>query len=103
MRGVECHNPRKECRGSQRICKDDAGGFRKVFQLARLYLLIISTSEPRVLCEIERALRRGASTPHTKHGKENIEGHMLEINQILGVISRNGVFLTSPSLILRKD
>ena len=102
MQNVECHNPRKECGGSQRICKDIVGGFGKVFRLARLCLLIIS-SEPRVLREIERALRRGVSTPHTKHGKENIESHMLEINRILGDISKDGVYLTSPSLILRKN
>ena len=59
--------------------------------------------EPRVLREIERALRRGASTPHTKHEKENIEGHMLEINRILGAISKNCAFLASLSLILRKN
>ena len=50
-------------------------------------------SEPRVLHEIERALRRRASTPHSKHEKENIEGHMLEINRILSAISKNGLFL----------
>ena len=46
----------------------------------------------RVLREIERVLRRGASTPRIKHERENIEGHILEINQILGAISKNGVF-----------
>ena len=52
---------------------------------------------------IERVLRRGASTPHTEHEKENIEGYMLEINQIFGAISKNGVFLTAPLLILCKN
>jgi len=50
-------------------------------------------SEHRVLREIERALRRRASTPHSKHKKEKVGGHMLEINRILGAISKNGLFL----------
>jgi len=52
---------------------------------------------------IERVLRRGASTPRTEHEKENIGSYILEINQILGTISKNGVFPASPSLILCKN
>jgi len=37
--------------------------------------------------------------PRTKHEKENIDGHILEINRILGAISKNGLFIPSPSLI----
>ena len=63
--------------------------------------------QPRVLREIKRVLRRGASTPCTKHGKEKTEGVMLEIIQMLGAIYKhlmelNGVLLASLSLIRAK-
>ena len=80
--------------------------------------------------KIERTLRKGANTPHTEHNKEKVEGHMLEIKQILGTltslsspfdqnlgvgehaphmmpretatisVSKSCMFLASPSLIL---
>lgn len=37
--------------------------------------------------EIERTLRRTASTPHTKFNREQVEGLKLEIQQILGVLN----------------
>lgn len=37
--------------------------------------------------EIERALRRGASTPHTKYNKEKIENHILEVQQLLDTLN----------------
>ena len=103
----------------------------RYFNQPRPCLLTIP-SGPRVTREIERTLRRGASTPHTKHNKESVEGHMLEIERILGALTSlsspldghfsgdegalkiaprktaaisvfgNGVFLASPSLPCEK-
>jgi hypothetical protein len=39
----------------------------------------------RLICEIERALRRGAGTLHTKH-KKKVEAYKLEIQGILGIL-----------------
>ena len=36
-------------------------------------------TDSRVMCEIERIIRRGASTPHTGYDKDKTEGHRLEI------------------------
>ena len=46
--------------------------------------------------EIERVLRRGASTPHTKHHKGELRDHVLEIERILST-------LTPPSSPLNED
>jgi len=37
----------------------------------------------RLILEIERALRRRASTPHSKYNKREVEGHKLKIREIL--------------------
>ena len=39
------------------------------------------------MCEIERTLRRGASTPHTGYNKDKTEGHKLEIREILDALN----------------
>ena len=44
-------------------------------------------TESRIICEIERTLRRGASTPHTGYNKDKVEGHRLEIQEILGTLN----------------
>ena len=36
---------------------------------------------------MERILRRVASAPHTKYNKDKIEGHKLEIQEILGTFN----------------
>ena len=41
----------------------------------------------RVICEIERTLRRGASTPRMEYGKSKIERHKLEIQETLNVLN----------------
>ena len=38
------------------------------------------------MSEIERVLRRVASTPDTKYNKDRVEGHKLEIQRLLAVI-----------------
>ena len=38
------------------------------------------------MCKIERILRRGASTPHTGYDKDKVEGHRLEIQEILSTL-----------------
>ena len=45
------------------------------------------SSNSRLLCEIEQTLRRGTDTPHAKYDKEIVEGHKLEIQEILGVLN----------------
>ena len=50
----------------------------------------------RLTCEIERTLRRGASTPHTKYDKEKVKDHKLEIQRILTT-------LTTPNLALDRN
>jgi len=39
------------------------------------------------MCNIERTLKRGVVTPHTAYNKEEVEGHKLEIQEILGVLT----------------
>lgn len=39
-------------------------------------------NNPRIVCEIERALKE-MNIPHTRYSKGEIEGHKLEIQQIL--------------------
>jgi hypothetical protein len=41
----------------------------------------------RVMSEIERTLRRLASTPHTKCSKGKVEGYKFEIQQILNILN----------------
>ena len=41
----------------------------------------------RITREIERTLRRGTSTPHTKHDKEKTKRYILEIKRILGALT----------------
>ena len=41
------------------------------------------TKQYRVISEIERALKRGASMPHVKYNKGKVEEHKLEIQRIL--------------------
>jgi len=48
------------------------------------------------MSEIERTLRRGANTPHTKYNKDKTEGHKLEIQEILDT-------LNAPSSSLNKN
>lgn len=52
----------------------------------RSYPLTIP-SESRVMCEIERTLRRRANVSYTGNSRESVEGYMLEIQQILGTLS----------------
>ena len=40
--------------------------------------------------EIERVLRRGASTPHTKHHRGELGDHVLEIKRILSTLTPPG-------------
>lgn len=47
----------------------------------------ILLNNSRVICEIERALRRGASTPRMEYGKSKIERHKLEIQETLNVLN----------------
>ena len=46
------------------------------------------------MCEIERILRRGASTPHTGYDKGKVEGHRLEIQEILSTINAPSLSLS---------
>lgn len=46
------------------------------------------------MSEIERVLRRVASTPDTKYNKDKVQGHKLEIQRLLAVI---GAAITLPS------
>ena len=39
------------------------------------------------MCEIERILRRGASTPHAGYNKEKVEGYKLGIQEVLGILN----------------
>ena len=39
------------------------------------------------MCEIERTLRRLASTPHDKYNKEKAESHKLEVQRLLEIIA----------------
>jgi len=56
------------------------------------------------MCEIERTLKRGATTPHIAYRKEEVEGHKLEIQEILSVLTATAAesrtLLTLPSPIL---
>ena len=47
----------------------------------------------RVMCEIERTLRRGTSMPDIMYNKGKVEGYRLEIQDILGALN----VLGSPS------
>ena len=56
---------------------------------ASIYL-VLSASSPsssRVTKEIERTLRRGASTPRTKHNKGKIEGQKLKIQELRNTLN----------------
>ena len=39
------------------------------------------------MCEIEGTLRTGTDMPHIKYNKEEVEGHKLKIEVILGTLS----------------
>ena len=41
----------------------------------------------RIMCEIERILRRGASTPHNGYSKDKVGGHKLKIQEILDTLN----------------
>ena len=41
----------------------------------------------RHICGIERALRGGVNTQHTKYDKQKVEEHKLEIREILGIVN----------------
>ena len=41
----------------------------------------------RAMLKIERTLRRGASTPHTRYNKEKIENHVQEVQQLLASLN----------------
>ena len=43
-------------------------------------------TDSRIMCEIEQILRRGASTPDTRHNKDKIEGYKLKVQETLGTI-----------------
>ena len=49
--------------------------------------MLTISSDSRLMCEIERTLRRGANTPHTGYNKERVEEHKREIQEVLGVLS----------------
>ena len=49
--------------------------------------LTMLNSCSRVMREIGRTLRSKASASHTKHNKEKVEGHMVEIRRILGTLN----------------
>lgn len=58
------------------------------------------SNNSRVLCEIERALRRELDTPHAKFDREMVEGRKSEIQDILGVLSPQSLlFGEGPSVI----
>lgn len=58
------------------------------------YLPFVLPNDPRSLREIERTLRRGASTPHIAYDKQKIESHALEIQQALDTL--NGLSSQDP-------
>jgi len=39
------------------------------------------------MCGIERTLGRGANVPHVKYNKGKVEGHKLEVQEILGTLN----------------
>ena len=49
-------------------------------------MLVIST-DFRLICEIERTLRRGANTSHVGYDKERVEEHKREVQEVLGVLN----------------
>ena len=49
--------------------------------------MLTISSDSRLMCEIERTLRRGANTPHTGYNKERVEEHKREIQEVLGVLN----------------
>ena len=49
--------------------------------------LTIPNNCSRIMREIGQTLRRKASASHTKHNKEKVKGHMVEIRRILDTLS----------------
>ena len=49
--------------------------------------MLTISSDFRLVCEIERTLRRGANTPRAGYNKEKVEGHKREIQEVLVVLS----------------
>ena len=85
MCGAGDLNQGKKCGRPRRTWKHGTQGSGKVCRLPQLRLLII-LSNFRLICEIERTLRRGTNTPNTKYNKEKVEEHKLEIQGILGIL-----------------
>lgn len=63
--------------------KVEIEGLERCVDQPRSFLLTI-VNNSRVLCEIERTLRRGASTPYIKY-KSMVDGYVLQIQQTPGL------------------
>ena len=70
--------------GPARVALEDS---ERCVDLPWPYPLTVPNHESRIMRGIEQTLRRGASTPHTKYNTKRVEGHMLEIQQILATLS----------------
>jgi hypothetical protein len=77
-----------------------------------LCCLLTVSNNFSLICEIERALKGGVGTAHTKHSKEKIEEYKLEIQEILGVfnpqsslpgenLAESGTSPAPPSVLVR--
>ena len=87
MRDSEDRNAGEGWRRSERAREYGTQGIRKVHRLPQPHHPTISNIDFRLTSEIERTLKRWANAPHTEYDKEEVDGHKLEIQQILGTLT----------------